>query len=321
MPVLEPKVVQKELSQGQFWPVYWLHGAESMKAREVLKRVRQALFPEGSSSLLAEQSLLGGETSAAEVLDASQSLALGGGARLTVVRDAHLLKLPEELAPLLGPRCARNELTSVTVFLSKDLDRRKKFSKMLLDSAACVPCEEVPESDREAWIGYLAKARGATLTQGLVARLLTMDPWTLDIVDNELEKFSLSGDEDLVSGQGGLKAGSEVFLEAFFQRRLKEAVEACRELAERPEESIPLLGLLGWNARHLALLLKDERDGTRTLKINPFLQDRFRRWARQWKLNEVAELQTSLSSLDFDTKQTAKISLGLWTTLVTRYCR
>ena len=37
MPKLEPKTVQRELDQGQLWPVYWLYGGEAMKARELLK--------------------------------------------------------------------------------------------------------------------------------------------------------------------------------------------------------------------------------------------------------------------------------------------
>ncbi|MCC7441291.1 MAG: hypothetical protein IT285_06650 [Bdellovibrionales bacterium] len=316
---MDPKAVQKELAQGQFWPVYWLHGTEPMKARELLRRIRLALYPQGAG--LGEQNLEGADASAAEVVDASQSLALGGGVRLTVVRDAHLIKSSEELSPLLLPRCARGELTSVTVFLSRDLDRRKKFSKLLLESAACVPCEEVPESDRDSWIQYLAKNRGIAPPAELTARLGSLDPWTLDIVDQELEKFSLTGDATLVAGQGALTGGPDAFLDAFFGRRLREALAAVHDLAEHPDEAIPLLGLLAWNARQLALALRDAREGTRALKLSPFLQDRFARWTRSWKLSEVAELQAELSRLDHDTKQTPRTPLGMWTVLVTKFCR
>ena len=83
-------------------------------------------------------------------IESAQSLAMGGGPRFVVVREAHALKDLDALEPLLGPPVAREELYSICVFVSKDLDKRKKFSKRLLEKAACVPCEEVPEQEKPA---------------------------------------------------------------------------------------------------------------------------------------------------------------------------
>src|SRR4051812_2060005 len=100
MPKLEPKVIQKELDQGQLWPVYWLYGQERMKSRELLKRIRKAALPESSDSIgalfgMAEENFDGAEQSGATVVESALSPSLGGGLRFIVVRDAHLLKTPE----------------------------------------------------------------------------------------------------------------------------------------------------------------------------------------------------------------------------------
>lgn len=331
MPKLEPKLIQKELEQGWLWPVYWLYGTERMKSRELLKRIRKAVLGtespvSGGLAGFGEETLDATEVNAATVLDAAQSLTLGGGLRLIVVREAHALKEAEILAPLCGPKAKKESLTSVCVFLSKDLDGRKKFSKILIEKTAVVPCEEVPESEREAWIGYLAKRRGLDLPPELVAQMSGLDPWSLDIMDQELEKFSLvqSGDVilSLLGGGAGGSGGGEQFLNAFFARDLKRSLQSVEGFADRPDESLPLLGLLAWNVRHLALVIADRRAGARSsLKLNPFVAERLQAWAKQWDLSDVLRLQRHLEELDFSIKQTPLLPLGLWGELTMTFCR
>lgn len=331
MPKLEPKTVQRELEQGELWPVYWLYGQEKMKSRELLKRIRGTALGERASGVgaaggifgLDEQVMDAGEVSSSQVLDAALSPSLGGGLRFIVVRDAHALKEPECLAELMGPRSARTELTSVCVFVSKDLDGRKKFSKLLTEKAAVVPCEEVPEEEKEAWVGYLAKRRGLSLGPEQFAQLRGLDPWSLDIIDQELEKFALaeSSPDVLLGSVGAFLGGSETFLDAFFARDLKAALMCAESFAERPDESLPLLGLLGWNVRQLAIVISDRENRTRNAKLNPYLAEKLQRWARGWSLDEILELQSRLSELDFGLKQTPLVPLGLWSDLVMGFCR
>lgn len=335
MPKLEPKIIQRELEQDQLWPVYWLFGQERMKSRELLKRIRKSVLGDTDAFGFAEESLDAGEVSAEQVLEAAQSLSLGFGGdsvRFVVVRDAHLLKNPEILGPLLQPRAKRAELSSVVVFLSKDLDGRKKFSKLLLEKAAVVPCEEVQESEREAWIQYLAKRKNLTLSGPACAQLILLDPWNLDIIDQELEKLSLIQDsgmgaggaaqEVLLVGTAFLGGVSEQFLQAFFSRDRKEGLRVSEAFAEHPDESLPLLGLLNWNVRQLTLILADRQAGRQsTQKLNPYSAEKFARWISHWQLSELLELQEELARLDFSFKQTPLSSLGLWTELVLRFAK
>jgi DNA polymerase III delta subunit len=338
MPKLEPKVIQKELEAGKLRPVYWLYGGETMKSRELLKRVRTAVFGEEKgdaaadagfsafSTAFREAVLDGSECDVSEVLDAAQSLSLGGGGKLVVVKQAHALKNPEPLLDLCSADFANvAEGASVVVFLSKDLDQRKKFSKGLLERAACVPCEEIAEEDREAWIGYLAKRKGLAPTANEMASLRAMDPWSLDGVDRELEKMEAAttpADREavLLGGSDG-QGASEAFVESFFLRDLGKALPEVRHFADSPEAALPLLGLLSWNVKMLIGLLKDREAGTRETKLGSFLQDRFTRYLRAWTLADAVALQSALARVDFFTKQTPRDPLGTWTSLVIEFCR
>jgi DNA polymerase III delta subunit len=326
MPKLELKAVQRELEQGQIWPFYWVYGSEKLKSRELLKRIKKTVLGDtavsGSVFGWNEEGFDGNEVNAAAVLDSALSPALGGGVRLIIVRDAHSLKNPDVLVELFGPPRPKSELSSVCVCLAKDLDGRKKFSKVLLDQAAVIPCEEVPENQRESWVLYLAKRHGLELPSSMVVQLCALDPWSLDIVEREMEKLSIAGLDNEVTLEGTYFGKiSDLFLESFFSRDLKATLPLLVNFVDRPDESLPLLGLVGWNVRQLAILLADRESGTRHSKLSPFWMDRFRKWASKWKLSEVIELQKELVELDYQMKQSPLLPLGLWDHLVTRFCR
>jgi DNA polymerase III delta subunit len=339
MPKLEPKAIQKELEQGLLWPVYWLYGLERMKSRELLKRIRAAVLTSTSPSMgLSETVLEGSEVEGEEVLEAalSQSLAfsLESGPSLVVVRDAHAIKNIDALSELLRPRAKKAEIENVCVLIAKDLDGRKKFSKQLLEKAAVVPCEEVAEADREAWIQYLLKRRGMELPAKLVAQLALVDPWSLDIMDQELEKISLlqsaagvvgekSADmpDNLLQVNAHSRVRGDDFIAAFFSRSLPEALGSVGSFASQVDEALPLLGLLAWNTRYLALALADSGKALRGHKMNPYLAERLQRWTKLWTLPEVLELQSELAALDLSMKQTPLMPLGIWSELVARFCR
>ncbi len=323
MPKLEPKVLQRELEQGYLWPVYWLYGSERMKMRELLARIRRTTLASEQAPGLCEDvfDAMDSGTDVSLILDAALSPALGGGVRLIIVREAHALKEADELSALFGSRVklGTDPLTSVCVFLSKDLDGRKKFSKALIENAAVVACEEVPEDEREAWVQYLAKRRSMTLDASVVATLAQLEPWNLDMIDQELEKFSVSGSTDVIFGMGvGPGSSTDEFLDAFFARDTSRTLRGIQSFADRPDEALPLLGLLAWNVRHVALLVASRENGARSdgIKLSPYVADRLKAWSRNWKLVEILEIQRRLAELDFALKQTPLLPLGVWATLV-----
>ncbi len=324
MPKLEPKQIQKELEQGLLWPVYWIYGSEEMKSRELLKKIRKTVHGGNSFSLpfsLNEEILQGTEISGDTILDAAQSYTLDGGIRLVIVRDGHAVSEVEKTSELFGPSRPCGELHSVCVFLSKDLDGRKKFSKQLLEKAAVVPCEQVLENEREGWVKYLAEGKKLQLTPVLIFQLSSLEPWSLDIVAQELEKFSIASSAGIVESEiasqvlsrgVGADEKSENFVEAFFQKDLKRALILTESFAAQPEEALPLLGLMGWNLRHLALFLSEKEKGVRSLKLNPYLSEKLARWSKQWSLKQVLKTQVHLQEVDYSIKQTFQDPRGLW---------
>ncbi len=334
MPKFDPKQIRAELEKDLVWPVYWLWGREKMKSRELLKRIRDCVVkPADAGSEAAPLSLFAGlsmsehtfdgsQAVEGSILEAAQSLSLGGGAQFIVVKNAHQLKKPDELAELFGAPLKANVAAWVCVFVSDELDGRRKFTKTLIEKAAVVACEEVLEAEREAWVNFLSKRGNAELSDALKASLCVMEPWSLDVVEREIEKFLLNPADYAVAGEAK-SAKSDEFIEAFFQRDMKRALTIGETLFQSPEDALPLLGLFAWNVRHFALWLStggpQDAGLRRDLKMNPYTAERFRKCAPQWKLHEVLALNEELARLDFAVKQTPLQPLGLWSALVSYF--
>ncbi|MEN9723633.1 MAG: hypothetical protein RJB38_1619 [Pseudomonadota bacterium] len=318
---LDAKQVQQELKQGLVWPVYWLHGSERFQIRELVNLLRKTVVGEKTWS---EERLDGGSLGADDVISAAQSIPFGGGVRFVVVQEAHLIQSPEDLSCLFGARLPLDQASFVVVFIAKDLDARRKFSKVLIERAAVVGCTEIPEEQREAWVRYLGAKWGISAETLPLELLVRSEPWSLEWLDQELAKWALAESaapglgRETLAGVGGLgEFPVDAFLTDFLERRnLRGALSWVSVIATKTDVSLPLLGLLAWNVRMAALMAARSP----TLRLAPIQQAKLTRMVRGWKLEELQALQKELFELDFALKQTPQEPLALWGVLIQRFC-
>jgi DNA polymerase-3 subunit delta len=327
MPKIEPKALQKELDSGKVRPVYFLYGPERMKSRELVKRIIRAALAGAEPNAFNLEKLDAGESGVEAILDATQAFSLGGGTKVVWVRNAEDLKNLEPLAEYLKSLpftlpVDPSELPSVLVLVSKNFDGRKKASKAITESAAVAECEEVAEQDREPWIDYLAKRRGVTLDPAERITLRGLDPWSLDIVDQELQKLELIGTDLELRSQALLSGISayarDDFMDAIFTRDLKRALSLQHLFCADMEVQLPFLGLVSWNLRHLKLFLLEQDSRSRSgEKRNPHLLRNLERWRKHWDSTSLRKLEHSLFTIDFSLKNTRLLSPALWTEMLT----
>jgi DNA polymerase III delta subunit len=249
-----------------------------------------------------------------------------GGIKLLVVRNADEMK---QLDPLVGFLKALpstdpvpvSELSNVTVFVSKGFDGRKKASKTIQELAVTTPCEEVEEQDREAWIDYLSKRRGLTLQPAERLLLRGLDPWSLEIVDQELSKLELVANEESLRSQVLLSGvdshARDQFIDAIFSRDQARALKWVHLFSEEMEVQLPILGLICWNLRHLKLLILEQETRSRSPeKRNPYLMKNLERWRRHWTLGSIQKLEEQFFQIDFSLKNTRLTGRGLWTVMI-----
>ena len=326
MPKLEPRVIQKELETGKVRPVYFIYGPERMKSRELIKRIQKTVLQDELPNDFNFEKWDGSEVGIETILDSVQSFSMMGGVKLILVRNTEELKNLERFCEYLKTlenteAKALDEFSSIVVFQSKSFDARKKTSKVIQEYAAVIPCEEVLDQDREPWLDYLAKRRGVVLSPDEKLTLRGLDPWSLDIVDQEISKL------ELVQDDGELRASSllrgvnsharDELIDAIFCRDQKRALSVMHLFSEEVEVQLPFLGLLAWNLRHLKLLILEQELRSRSPeKRNPYLMKNLERWRKHWNRHSIQELEHSLFEIDFSLKNTRLLGKGLWMSVI-----
>jgi DNA polymerase-3 subunit delta len=328
MPKLEPKAIQKELEAGKVRPVYFLYGSERMKSRELLKRIQKTVLNGEAPNDFNLEKWDASEVGCETILDAAQSLSLMGGTKLVIARAIDEVKNLDPLVDYLkglesGAPTTPDQVQCVLVLMSKNFDARKKSSKTIQEVAAVVACEEVEEADREPWIDYLSKRRGITLTETERLTLRGLDPWNLEIIDQEIGKLELVGEDPILRAEALLSGVSafarDDFIDAIFCRDTKRALSLVHLFSAEMEVQLPFLGLLSWNFRQLKLSVMEQEMRSRSSeKRNPYLDRKLDRWKKHWNLKSITELEHALFQIDFALKNTRLLGLGLWTDALIR---
>jgi DNA polymerase III delta subunit len=320
MPKIEAKAIQKELDAGKLRPIYYIYGPERMKSRELLKRIQRAVHGDEPANDFNYEKWDGSDMGAETLLDSVQSFSMMGGTKLVVVRNADEMDRMDALIPYLKEAPDTVD-SSVLVMLAKGFDARKKTSKAIDSSAAVVHCEAVSDQDREPWIDYLAKRRGVHVTPTEKMALRGLDPWSLELVDQELAKLELVGEDPTLRSEvllSGIDSNvRDQFIDGIFNRNRALALKHVHHFHADMDVQLPILGLIAWNLRQLKVVLIEKETRTRsTERRNPYLAQKLERWARAWSFADLQDFEQDLFDIDFALKNTRAIGEGLWMNLI-----
>lgn len=315
MPQIEIHSIEKDLKQNKIWPVYWCYGSESWKSRRLLDQLRQHIqrIKKIDVQVIEEDKSFKCDTLEKQVLSVCENFLLGEMLPFLVIKDAHLIESLDFLKRICGLPLACENLQHLCVFLTKDWDARKKISKLLLERAAVVPCQDVEEGQRESWIRFLAQEKKIKLLPEVLGHFSCLEPWSLGMIERELEKIEIGFPQE---GVFTIQLKAQIFVESFMMRDLKQALIHSRVFSETSDESFLVLGLLGWNIRYLLFLVTGKG-----VSLSSYVLDKLKRWKNQWSVLELQSLQRALVEFDYQIKQLPLTPLGLWTDLVIRFCK
>lgn len=259
MSLLTRSDLHRALKQGETKPLYLLFGAESylrdLAARAItdlgLKGASLREFNEASYSL--------SNTDVQQAIATAEQLPMMSPRRVVLIRDFGKLRESDEEA--LMRYITRPVESSIVIFVADDLDKRRKLSKMLLDT--CVGVEFAPLSDAE--LAEWAKKRLRDLkvqtderTLHQIVALVGSDVRTLS---NEIEKLATAAlgsglinmeMVDTLVGRSRELSNFEL-ADHLIARNRKRALQTLQRLLDDGAEPVMLIGLIGSNYRRLAL--------------------------------------------------------------------
>lgn len=281
MSTLSLSNLQRSLQSGTGAPVYLLFGPESYLRGEAARAITEAAL---SNTLLREFnessfSLLSGN-GASEVVAAANQLPMMSDRR--VIRITDFGKLREQEEEILISYVENPSPSSVVIFNTEDLDKRKRLSKVLLSQSKVVEFPALKDGEAKNWVKSRLQELGVTCDERALSDLITLVGTDVQTLHSELDKLaSGAGDTGRITLEmvdeliGRSRELSNFDLgDHLIARNRKRALETLHRLLEGGSQPVMLLGAIAGNYHRLALakdaLTRGSRDDVFRVTPMPF---------------------------------------------------
>ena len=258
MPVRTSKDLTQALKKGQIEPVYFLFGPETYLRDEAARSIADQAM---SGTLLREfndSTFNLTSDDARDAIAAAEQLPMMSQRR--VVRIKNLGKLKEADEEVLLNYVNRPLDTSVVIFITEEIDKRKKLAKMLMAGAA-FEFQPLKLNELQAWIRFYLKDLTAEIEPQALQRILETVISDLHTLANELNKLAAAA---LPSGRittelvDSLVGRSREHMnwelsDHIISRNRKGALKTLKDLLDDGVEPLLLIGLIAGTYRRMAL--------------------------------------------------------------------
>jgi len=285
MKTLTRTELERSLREG-VRPLYLLLGTEIFLRRVAaqtitdlaLSRTLLREFNEASFSLLSD--------SVQAAIAAADQLPMMSDTRVVRVRDfARLRETDEEILI----RYLNNPSPStVMIFTADELDKRKKSSKVLLDTCTVVEFAPLKDAEARAWAKSRLKELKVTADDSVLSKIINLVGTDVQTLHNELDKLASAAAHtgritpelvDELIGRSRELSNFELGDHLLAGNR-KKALETLHRLLEDGAEPVMLVGLIAGNYHRLALgkhlLTRGGREEVfRNINLPPFKRDSY----------------------------------------------
>jgi DNA polymerase III subunit delta len=326
MPTRTRKELDQSLKKGQIEPVYFLYGEETYLRDSATQQIVEAAltgtllreFNDSSFDLLTDD--------IRDAIAAAEQMPLMSGRRVIVVRNLNKLEGRRKFnenedeaeslaAQILMDYLARPVATSVVIFTSDDIDKRRKYAKTLLAGAA-YEFKPLQQKDLPAWIrGYLQTleieidtAALSALTDTLASDLVT--------VKNELNKLAVAAlpsrrvTTQLVE-QLSRRSREHMnwdLTDAIVAQNRRQAIRVLRNLLDDGAEPVLLTAIIAGTFRRMALAKEMQVRGASSgeifseVRVPPFKQRAYISMLQQIDSQRMSEMIQRIAATDLAIK-------------------
>lgn len=191
----EYNAIIKDISEAKYAPVYFLHGEEPFFIDNVTQHIEQNALDEAQKSF-NQYVFYGKEADITQVVSVARKYPMMGERQVVIVKEAQELKgWNVEKDQEILTQYLKNPLPSTILLFAykyKSLDKRKKSSKVILESSVSFESKRLYDDQVPGWIQSYAQARGAAVNSRAVHLLAENIGNNLQRLSNEIEKLLLN---------------------------------------------------------------------------------------------------------------------------------
>ena len=311
----EVKQIVANLRQGNFSPIYFLHGDEPYFIDKIASYIGENVLTEEERGF-NQMILYGKETSIDEIISNAKRYPMMAEKQVVIVREAqHLSRTIEQLLPYAEQ--PQQSTLLVICYKYKKLDKRKKLYKALAQQGNVIfESKKLYENQVSEWIRSFLKGKGYTNTHKAASLLVEFLGTDLSRISNELEKLMLvlgSGAEinpKSIEKHIGISKDFNNFelKKAIGEKDIPKATRIINYFSQNPKENPFVVTVTLLHNFFTQLLqyhgLHDHSPKTvaSALRINPYFVSEYQTAARNYGMRRSTEIVSALRELDLKGK-------------------
>ena len=286
MSTLPRPELERSLKEGRLAPVYLLTGCEGYLRDAGARAIADAALSDTLLREFNESSFSLTNSGAQEAIAAANQLPMMSTRRVVKITDFGKLREADE--ETLVRYISNPAESTVMIFNTEDLDKRKKLARTLLERCQVVDFPALKDGDAKAWVKSRLKALKVTCDEAALNEIIMLVGTDVQTLFSELDKLASAAlpegritvemVDDLIGRSRELS--NWALGDHLIARNRKQALETLYRLLEGGAQPLMLIGAIAGNYHRLALakdaLTHGSRDDVfRAVQLPPFKRDAF----------------------------------------------
>lgn len=305
--------IMENLKNGEFAPVYLLHGAESYFIDAVTNYIEQHALTEAEKAF-NQVILYGKEADHLAVVDNARQFPMMSQRRVVIIKEAQAMRSLTKLETYVNAPSPQTVL--VIAHKGKSLDKRTKFGKALAKTAVILDAKKLYDNQVPSWISAYAKLHKTQIDPEAAALLAEYLGQDLAKIANEIEKIKINLKEGekitaaVVQDGVGINREFNVFelqkaLSAWDYNKIMRIIYYFDENHKANPITMVISNLFGYFSK-VAITQQNaqlnDAELAKKIGLNPYFVREFRQAARTFKPAQVHQAFLSLHQADRQSK-------------------
>lgn len=302
-----------DLKQGNYQPVYFLHGDEPYFIDQISNYIESKILQEHERAF-NQMVLYGKDVKAEQVIDACRQFPMMASHRVVVLKEAQEMRDIKLLESYVEQPSSSTILC--LCYKHKKLDLRSKFGKIVKAKAVMFQSKKLYDNQVAAYVGKMVAARKRKIDAPAAALIAEYIGADLSTLHNELEKLFVQVQEGTtitasqVQSQIGISKEYNVFelQTALGKRDYLKVFRIAKYFQANPKKNNPI-AITGSLFRYFTGVYiaaqytrASDQDLARKLAVNPYFVKDYRVAAKNYSIDRLENIFHVLKTYDLKSK-------------------
>lgn len=315
MNILTRDDLRNQLKKGEIAPLYLLFGAEKFLRNQAAKAITEKVLHDSPLREFNETEVSLNDSDFLEAISSAEQMPMISPRR--VVKITEINKLKESDEELLTRYVERPAEFSVVIFIADDLDKRRRFAKILLDNCVSVEFANLSDMELLVWAKGKLKELNAQADDKALRQIVGLVGNNVLKLTNEIEKLATAALPDSIITYelveklvpNSREISNFELTDYVLNKNRVRALQILNKILNDGAEPLMLLGLIANNFRRLFLAKElmrqgiERKDVARTIGLPFHKQEEFLATARRadaeklsWSLKRIAQADLAIKT-------------------------